>query len=124
MLTLPIMGKRSILAVIFIAVLSGCATTNPELKPPSEGIVRAPEAPFRNQPKIEVSADALAYSHFLKAHMLLGEGDFDGALKEFEAAAQAVPTDAFLRFRLATLYLRKGDLKRAVEEAEAATKLD
>ncbi len=55
---------------------------------------------------------------------MLGEGNFDGALKEFEAASQANPDDAFLHFRLASLYLRKGDLKKALVEAEAAVRLD
>ena len=89
MLTLQLMGKRWIGTVIFTSILSGCATTVPELKPPAEDIVRAPEPPFRNRPKIEISADALAYGHFLKAQMLLGEGEFDAALKEFEAAQAA-----------------------------------
>ena len=41
-------------------------------------------------------------------------------LKEFEAAVAANPNDAFLHFRLASLYLRKGDLKKALVEAETA----
>ena len=56
--------------------------------------------------------------------LLLGEGDFDPALKEFEAAVAAKPDDAFLHFRLASLYLRKGDLKKALVEAEAAVRLE
>ena len=51
--------------------------------------------------------------------LLLGEGEFDEALKEFESAAHDNPNDSFLHFRLATLYLRKGDLKKALVEAEA-----
>src|SRR3989442_1562743 len=124
MLTIQLMRMRSIRTVVFVAILSGCATAVPELKPVSDELVWIPEPPFRNHQKIEIPAEAQAYSHFLKAQMLLGDGEFEAALKEFEAAAQASPSEAFLRFRLAALYLRKGDLKKALEEAEAAAKLD
>ena len=118
MLTIQLMRMRSIRTVVFVAILSGCATAVPELKPVSDELVWIPEPPFRNHQKIEIPAEAQAYSHFLKAQMLLGDGEFEAALKEFEAAAQASPSEAFLRFRLAALYLRKGDLKKALEEAE------
>src|SRR6266545_1591283 len=124
MLTIQLMGMRSIRTVVFVAILSGCATAVPELKPVYNELAWIPEPPFRNHQKIEIPAEAQAYSHFLKGQMLLGDGEFEAALKEFDAAAQASPSDAFLRFRLAALYLRKGDLKKALEQAEAAVKLD
>ena len=67
------------------------------------------EAPFANQPKVEIPSEAAAINHFLRGQLLLGEGDFDGALKEYESAAQANPNESFLRFRLASLHLRKGE---------------
>jgi Tfp pilus assembly protein PilF len=114
------MGTRSLRTAISLLILSGCAAAVPELKPPPEGLAWSPEAPFRNQRKTEISSEAQAFSHFLKGYALLGEGDFDPALKEFEAAVAAEPNDAFLHFRLASLYLRKGDLKKALVEAETA----
>lgn len=118
------MGTRSSRTVILLLILSGCAAAVPELKPPPDSLSWIPETPLRNQPKIDIPAEAQAYSHFLKAQMLLGEGEFEAAVNELEAAAQSNPDDAFLRFRLATLYLRKGDLKKALAEAETAVKLD
>ena len=118
------MGTRSLRTAISLLILSGCAAAVPELKPPPEGLAWSPEAPFRNQRKTEISSEAQAFSHFLKGYALLGEGDFDPALKEFEAAVAAEPNDAFLHFRLASLYLRKGDLKKALVEAETAVRLE
>ncbi|HSK31632.1 MAG TPA: tetratricopeptide repeat protein, partial [Candidatus Limnocylindria bacterium] len=105
-------------------ILSGCAAAVPELKTPPDGFIWAPEAPFRDQPKVDIPDEAKGFSHFLKGQLLLSEGDFDGALKEFEGAAKVNPDDAFLRFRLASLYLRKGDLRNALVEAEAAVRLE
>ena len=96
----------------------------PSLSAPPDGLSWVPDTPFRDHAKADIPADAIAVSHFLKGQMLLGEADFDGALKEFEAAVSVNPDDAFLRFRLASLYLRKGDMRKALSEAEAAAKLD
>ncbi len=119
-----IMATRSFWPAILFLILSGCTTAAPEPNLPPDGLSWSPETPFSKQPKIEIPAEAAAINYFLRGQILLGEGNFDGALKEFEAAAQASPDDAFLHFRLASLYLRKGDLKKAVVEAEAAVRLD
>jgi tetratricopeptide (TPR) repeat protein len=110
MLDFPAMDIRILRAVFLLAGLSGCATAVPELMVPPDGISWAPDAPFRDQPKTEIPSEALAFNHFLIGHLLLGEGNFDGALKELEAAAAAKPDEAFLHFRLASFYLRRGDL--------------
>ena len=117
------MGARSIRTVILLSILSACTTAAPPLKTPPEGLDWSPDAPFRNQAKPDIPVEAQAFSHFLKAYMLLGEGEFEGALKELEAAAQTNPDDAFLRFRLASLYLRKGDLKKALNSFLEITQL-
>jgi tetratricopeptide (TPR) repeat protein len=105
-------------------MLSGCVSSRAAVQAPGDGLFGAPEAPFLHQQKVEVPAESKGLSHFLKGHLLLSEGNFDEALKEFESASAINPDDAFLRFRLATLYVRKGDLKRALDEAEAAKRLD
>src|SRR5688572_29555772 len=108
------MAKPVFWIMIFLAILSGCASRAPAIKPPPDGLVWSPEAPFQREKKVEVPAEAKALSHFIKGNLLLGQGEFDEALKEFEAAAEGDPEDSFLRFRLATLYLRRGDLKKAL----------
>jgi tetratricopeptide (TPR) repeat protein len=118
------MATRASCATVFLVILAGCTTAAREPKLPPDGLLWSPETPFRKQPKVEIPGEAAAINYFLRGQVLLGEGNFDGALKEFESAAQANPDDAFLRFRLASLYLRKGDLKKAVVEAEAAVRLD
>jgi Flp pilus assembly protein TadD len=94
-------------------ILSGCASAVPDVKPPPQGFTGIPEAPFARERKVVLSGEAKGLAHFMKGDLLLGEGDFDAALKEFELAVQENPRDAFLHFRLATLYLRKGDLKKS-----------
>src|SRR5262249_6186492 len=118
MLTLSLMSTRIIWRIIPLLILSACASAVTEVKPPPNGLVLTPEAPFAREQKIEIPSEATGLYHFLKGQLLLGQGEFDEALKEFEAAARANPGDSFLHFRLATLYLRKGDLKKAVGEAE------
>src|SRR5918996_2173693 len=124
MLTLSLMATRFIGSVVFLLILSSCATTVPQSKSPPDAVLWKPEAPFTREQKVEIPREAIGLSHFMKGHLLLGQGEFDEALKEFEAAAEASPNDSFLHFRLATLYLRKGDLKKAVVEAEAAARTD
>ena len=114
------MGTRHFLTLAALLLLSGCAAAVPDSKPPPDGLNWSPAGPFSGQRKIEGSVEALGLSHYMRGSLLTSEGDFDGALKEFETAAQLNSEDGFLRYRLATLYLRRGDLKRAVNEAEAA----
>ena len=122
-LTVLLMGTFRIWTASFDADFGLCVQgARPEFAP--EPFVRPIQAPFSRQPKIEVPGEAQALAHFMKGDLLLGDGDFEGALTEFESAAQKSPGDSFLHLRLATLYLRKGDLKKAQSEAETAVKLD
>ena len=111
-------------SAIWVLILSGCASSGAVIKAPANGLFGSPEAPFLHQQRVEIPAESKGLSHFMKGHLLLGEGRFDEALQEFESASQANPEDAFLRFRLATLYVRKGDLKRGLVEAEASRRMD
>src|SRR4026209_1719082 len=124
MLTTLIMRTRFYGSAIWVLILSGCASSGAVVKSPANGLFGSSEAPFLNQQRVEVPDEARGLSHFMKGHLLLGEGRFDEALEEFESASRANPQDAFLRFRLATLYVREGDLKRALVEAEAAKRMD
>src|SRR2546422_7732357 len=101
-----------------------CLPPLPQLKEPPTELVQQPELPFQQEKKVEVPAEAKALGHFALGQLLLAEGEFAQALKEYETAAQADPANAYLKFRLATLYLRKGDLKQALKEAEEAGRLD
>ncbi|MCH7916272.1 MAG: tetratricopeptide repeat protein, partial [Deltaproteobacteria bacterium] len=105
-------------------LLAGCAPYLPEIKPPPKDLVWEPYAPFSHKKKVEVPAEAKALGHFAKGQAYLSEGDFDQALREYEAAVQLDPPNAYLRYRLAVLYLRKGDLNSALEEAEEASRLE
>jgi len=79
---------RSFWAVILFLFLSRCTTAAPEPKLPPDGLSWSLE-PFRNQRKVEIPAEAAAINYFLRGQLLLGEGKFDEALKEFENASEA-----------------------------------
>jgi tetratricopeptide (TPR) repeat protein len=100
------MSIRSSRAAVLFIILSGCTAAVPEPTLPPDGLSWSPEPPFRKQDRVDIPAEAVAINHFLRAQLLLGEGNFDGALKEFESASRANPDDAFLHLRLASLYLR------------------
>src|SRR3990172_11063130 len=118
------MGFLSFFAALFFVLLSGCVSSAPDLKAPPKELTWDPQAPFRGGKKVEIPAEARALGNFAIGQSLLSQGEFGQALTEFEAAVQADPSNAFLRFRLATLYLRKGDLKMALRETEEATRLE
>src|SRR5512145_3283003 len=121
MLTVLSMERRLPGIVALLAILCGCATSASKTQPSSDGNNNwGTETPLARAGKTEVSDEAKALAHFLKGQLLIQEGAFDDAIKEFEAAAQASPRDGFLHFRLATLYLRRGDLRKALTEAETA----
>ena len=86
------MGTRSSRTAVLFLILSGCTAAVPEPKLPPDGLSWLPETPFRSKDRVDIPADAVAINHFLRAQMLLGEGDFDGALKEFESALGPIPT--------------------------------
>src|SRR5512147_1598066 len=123
-LNLTVMGTRGFRAALLLVLLSGCATAVPDHQLPPDGLVWSPEGPFSKDTKAVIPDEASAFNHFLKGQLLLIDGEFEPALKEFEAATQASPTDGFLHFRLAQLYLRRGELKKALSEAELAARLE
>ena len=117
--------RIAILGALSLALASGCGLLSPAPgnEPPKDLVWETDPAPFRNEKKVEIPAEAKALLHFSKGQMLLAQGEFNQALPEFEAAVAADPTNAFLRHRLATLLLRKGDFKGALKEAEEAARL-
>ena len=123
-LHLAIMGTRGFRTGFLLVILSGCATATPDHQLPPDGLNWIPEGPFSKTAKVDIPDEAGAFNHFLKGQLLLIEGEFEPALKEFEAASKASPTDGFLHYRLAQLYLRRGDLRKAMGEAESAVSLE
>ena len=112
------MGFLTILAVLWLGLVSGCAPSGSASKGIPAETVREYLAPFAGKEKTEVPGSAKAEAHFMKGQLYLTEGNLAGALKEYELAVRADPSNAFLRLRLATLYLRQGQLDSALEEAE------
>jgi len=118
------MGFLTILAVLWLALFAGCTSAVSVPKgAPGEAVTEQP-APFAGKEKTEVPVSAKAYAHFIQGQLYLTEGNFSEAIKEYELAVRADPSNAFLRLRLATLHLRQGQLDGALKEAEEASRLE
>jgi tetratricopeptide (TPR) repeat protein len=65
-----------------------------------------------------------AYFHFSMGRMLEESGDSLKALDEFKKALQLDPQSSSLRLEMANVHLRKRNLRAALQEAEAAVRLD
>ena len=76
--------------------------------------------PFGGMPAVEIPDDAHAMSAFLKAEVAMNEGDREEALSNYEQAVKYDPSSAELRVQLATLYVRSGRLKDALEQVNRA----
>jgi tetratricopeptide (TPR) repeat protein len=118
------MGFRAHLGVGSLAFLVGCVPPIPDPERPPKELVSEHSAPFSGEKKVEIPSEAKALGHFAKGQAHLSKGELNPALREFAAAAQADSSNAYLRIRLAILYLRKGDLESALKEAEEATRLE
>ncbi|HYY06476.1 MAG TPA: tetratricopeptide repeat protein, partial [Candidatus Limnocylindria bacterium] len=64
----------------------------------------------------ELPPDAAAMGSFLKGEVALTQNDTETALAAFQAAVRADPDAPLLRLRLAPLYVRSGQLERALEQ--------
>jgi len=74
--------------------------------------------------KPQTDTTAEAYYEFLLAHHKDQDGDSDGALAGFRRALALDPTSSQITTELAEFYARQGEIKSAVELADAALKLD
>jgi predicted Zn-dependent protease len=70
-------------------------------------------------PAVPLPEDAAALGHFFRGEMALAQNDGETAMEAFEAAIAADPATPFLRLRLASLYVRSGQLPRALEQVNA-----
>src|SRR5437016_12742968 len=73
---------------------------------------------------VELPPDAVGMGSFVKAEVALTRNDMDTALAAFQAAVAADPDAPLLRLRLAPLYVRSGQLDRALEEVNAVVKAE
>src|SRR5438552_10968507 len=103
-------------AVVVLAFLStGCAGLR-------RGSLLGREGGFG--PAVEPPPDAVAMGSFLKGEVALTQNDMETALAAFQAAVRADPDAPLLRLRLAPLYVRSGQLDRALEQVDAVVKLE
>jgi hypothetical protein len=95
------MGILALLGVGSLVFLVGCAPSIPDPERPPKELVSEPYAPFSGEKKVELPAEAKALGHFAKGQAHLKKGELNQALREFEGAAQADSSNAYLRIRLA-----------------------
>jgi len=108
------------MTLVLTLALTACAT--PRVQAPHA--LATPQVNTSPAPAVEplppVEAEPGAYYHFIRGHQLELSRDYDLALSEYLAALTYAPSDKELLTRIATLYLANGDLRGAVETAEAA----
>src|SRR5260370_41766875 len=73
-------------------------------------------SPFGGAPTVDIPDDARAMSAYLKAEVATNEGDREEALRSYEEAVKYHPDNATLRVSQATMYVREGRLKDALQE--------
>ena len=107
------MAWRWIWAPLLAASLAACSplswTSRNEGTPPSWG-----------QVELGLSDQERALGEFLKGEVALRNGDTGFAIVSYENAARLEPDEPRLHGRLAHLYVRRGDLERALPHAQAA----
>src|SRR5437879_2163596 len=121
---LPKMKFPSLWALIAFAAASmalcGCAVRASE---PFQAVSLS-DRPFGGAPEVPIPSSAFAMGAYLKAEVASQSGDRAAALKSYEEAVQYDPHNPALHVQLATLYVRDGRLKDALEQSEAAIALD
>src|SRR5207244_11465300 len=106
---------RSAAVVVLVLLATGCAGLR-------RGSLRAREAGFG--PAVQAPPDAVAMGSFLRGEVALTQNDMETALAAFQAAVAADPDTPLLRLRLATLYVRGGQLERALEQVDRVVKAE
>src|SRR5437879_12288993 len=105
--------SRSAAVVMLAFLATGCAGLR-------HGALLGREVGFG--PAVELPPDAVAMGSFLKGEVALTQNDMETALAAFQAAVRADPDAPLLRLRLAPLYVRSGQLDRALDPVHAAVK--
>ena len=108
--------------IVCLATATGCEQIRELRGMPVQTVSNAGANPFGGAPAVEIPPDAKAMGAFLVAEYASDEGDHEAALKGYEDAVAADPTNSTLRVRLATLYVRDGRLKEALTQVNEALK--
>src|SRR5262245_36868093 len=108
------MSLRSpVVLVLALATATGCAGLGPRWL--RGGGLGAP---------VDIPHDAQPMGQFVRGQVALQSNDVDTAVDAFQKAVDADPNTPMLRLRLATLYVRTGNLLRAREECEEVVAQD
>src|SRR5262245_5291330 len=111
-------GKATLAVLVAgCALLAACTTAKtPEKTGTANTQAAAQTYPFGGIPPVALPADAAAMADFLKAEVASDEGDRKNAVTFYQEAAQADPDNASLRLKLASIYVRDGQLNKALED--------
>ncbi len=80
--------------------------------------------PGYSQPQDGAGSSAEAYYHFAIGRTLEAEGDWEGALDEYEAALAIDPTNSAVYSEMAASYFRHQQVRDAIDYAERAIRAD
>ncbi|MDB5107874.1 MAG: hypothetical protein JWM69_815, partial [Candidatus Binatus sp.] len=99
--------NRAIIALATVSIgLFGCSQAGSPKPEPVRTVSVGGDNPFGGTPAVEIPSDARAMSAFLKAEVAMNEANREEALKDYAEAVRYDPTNASLKVRLATLYVR------------------
>jgi tetratricopeptide (TPR) repeat protein len=102
-----------------VPVLAFVVALNLVLPAPGGPLLQAGSAPGS-----QTTADGGAYYYYLLGRHLEGTGDYDGAVRAFERAAELDPDSAVVLAELAALHSRRHRIREAIETANRALSND
>ena len=122
--------KRGIiycLAIVFIALVAGCAHVT---EPPPAALPEAARVEETAPPSVaeleeeEVTPPAEALYHYVVGRTKVSAGDWEGAIQAYEQAIAVDNQSPLLYVELASLYLGKGRIEEAMGVCRNALILD
>lgn len=111
---------KKLLFLILVLSVSGCSTSNSISNGQLSVQVRNSDRTAMDK---ELEKSSQAMHHFLLGELQYDNQDFDSALENFESASRLVNEPApVLHVKLTELFVRSGQLDKAIEEIERAQK--
>lgn len=120
--SLPVLGLPGCLAALTIPLVVVACTTMPQAGAANGDPTQAAAAP--PPPKPAVPSDPFAYYHFILGHQAELGQDHEQAITEYLSTMRSDPSSVFIKARLASLYLSKGDAAAALRFADRVAESD
>ncbi|MEK7871297.1 MAG: tetratricopeptide repeat protein, partial [Nitrospirota bacterium] len=116
--------KRSLLYIFLLVSIVSCSSLQK-----NGGLIQAGSLPLTGNDDISIGsprleAESMAYYHFILAYQHEISNENDAAITEYTSALSFDKGSSVILVNLATLWAKKGDLKKAISYLETALKTD